>query len=516
MKFCTVCRNRRNVASVTSHVRDVDTFLRGRVDGLKCGRIGGCCFSALHFVLPSGISTPRMHAVTLDGRIGLHCFSGNSINFDVSRAASVSTTGVLLSVFTVTTRGSCRGVARVPSTSAFSGRLGHRDTFLARRMFGGCRARARVVHCVGELSHGSVSLTRSVVPLNSYAVGLGTTTRVLPLDHPSLLYVRPLMPRSRTRKCHGLVRGLDSRLGVVAKFTNIDLRPGSNTTNRCANLHMVHDCLRDVNRKRHGGVLVPTSTRKAGPTSTVRTNFAAVAYTYSRRNGMRVGSLHTGTRRGGRRLTTLVVACPSARNVFRARVMRVYSVVRTYNTRICVSNTGVGTRMKLAGPNFVNTSIYRLGLRGAFTSPRNNNNPNMNPVYMTRRLVPFLPNRKLFNGPVGRMSTTPFNDTKVLPVACNCVHVVNARNLAVTAGTTVLGTGCLTTYLGSACNVMCHKTGNFMKRRVVLRYHGMRRRAKVDRGSVTGHLVSCKCRTPALSFPIRKALVVRPARDRDL
>lgn len=428
----------------------------------------------------------------------------------------MTTTGVLLSVFTVTTKGSFRGISSVPRTAVVDRRLGHRAPCLARRMFSGCRARARVVHCVGHLSQGSVSLTRSVVSLNSYAVGLGTTTRVLPLDYTRFVYVRPLIPRSRTTKCHRLVRGLDRRLGIVAKFTKMDLRPGSNTTNRCTNLHAVHTCLRDVKRKRHGGMLVPTSTRNAGPTSTVRTKFAAMAYTYSRRKGMSVSSLHTGTRRGGSSLTTLVVACPSARNVFRARVMRVYRVVRTYKTRMCVSKTGVGTRMKLAGPKFVKTSIYRLGLRGAFTSPRKKNNPNMNPVYMTRRLMPFLPKRKLFNGSRGRMSTTPFNDTNVLPVACNCVHVVNTRKLAVTAGATVLGTGCLTTYLGSACNVMCQKTGNFIKRRVVLRYHGMCRRANVDRGSVTGHLVSCNCRTPALSFPIRNALVVRPARDRDL
>lgn len=207
--------------------------------------------------------------------------------------------------------------------------------------------------------------------------------------------MRPLTPRSRAGNCRALVGGLDRRLGIVAKFTKVALRPGSNTTKRCAKLHVVHTCLRDVKRKRHGGVLVPTSTRNAGPTSTVRYKCAAIAYTYSSGNGMSMRSLHTGTRTGGSSLTTLVVACPSARNVFRPRVTRVYGVVRGYKTRICVSNTGVGTRMNLAGPNAVNTSMYRLGLRGAFTDPRNNNNPNMNPIYMTRRLIPFLPKRRI-------------------------------------------------------------------------------------------------------------------------
>lgn len=145
-------------------------------------RRGRLFFSALHFDLPSRISTRGLHAVTLDGRMGLHCCSGNSMNFDVSRAASLGSMGLLLSVFSVTTRRAIRRVASVPRTSSLGHRLHHHASFLARRMFGGCRARARVVHCVGHLRHGSVSLTRSVVSLNSYAVGLGTTSRVLPLD----------------------------------------------------------------------------------------------------------------------------------------------------------------------------------------------------------------------------------------------------------------------------------------------------------------------------------------------
>lgn len=99
-----MCRNPRNVHAVTRHVRDVTMFLRGDVGELKCGRIGTRCFSALHFTLPSAVSTRRVHAVTLDGRIGLHCFGGKSMNVDVSRAASVTTIGMLLSVFTVTTK----------------------------------------------------------------------------------------------------------------------------------------------------------------------------------------------------------------------------------------------------------------------------------------------------------------------------------------------------------------------------------------------------------------------------
>lgn len=339
------------------------------------------------------MSVGTLHRVTLRYGIGLHCFSTKRVNVDLSRAAKPASVNMLLCVFTKTTKGSCVLGRTIPRGACFSPGFTHASRFLRRSMFGGCRARARLVHCVAHLKQGSISLTRSVVSLNSYAVGLGPTSAVLPLDHPRFVGVRPCTPRSRIRNCARLVRGLSTCLYRVAKFGNYALRPGSKTTNRCANLHMVQTCLRDVKRKRHGVILLPTSTRNAGPTDTIRYNFAAIAIGYSSGKGVSLRSFQTGTRTGGSGLTTDVVACPSARNVFRISVGRVYSVIRTYNNRLCVSNTGVGTRINLAGPNAVNTSIYRLGLRGAFSSPRKKNNPNINPVYITTRLIPFLPRR---------------------------------------------------------------------------------------------------------------------------
>lgn len=186
----------------------------------------------------------------------------------------------------------------------------------------------------------------------------------------------------------------------------MSLRPGTNTTKRCTKLLTVHHCRGRTKRNRHGIYLVPASTRKAGPTSSTVTNLGIIPIGYSRENGVSVTSLGSRTRTRGSGLSYVVIACPSARKMCRRAVGRLYSVIRTGNNRICVSNTGVGTRMNLAYPNYVNTSIYRLGLRGAFTVPRNNNNPNVKPVNMTRRLMPFLPKRLALNRRRKTMTST--------------------------------------------------------------------------------------------------------------
>lgn len=73
-----------------------------------------------------------------------------------------------------------RSLPRATDLSLSDTRL-HASSVLARPMFGARRARRRVLHCLGSLRSGSLTVGHDVVSLNDYAVGLGTADRVLPV-----------------------------------------------------------------------------------------------------------------------------------------------------------------------------------------------------------------------------------------------------------------------------------------------------------------------------------------------
>lgn len=178
--FCTICRNPRKLGQVTRHIRQLAYVLTTNLRHGNVIQIGRRFFSALALRINNTRATVVRDTGTI--RVGLHVLKHKHLNLDLSRAYSRAAITQLLSVFLNTSRN--LGIRRLSTRALISNvpsNLLHDAPCLHRPIFDTRRDRARVLHCLGRLRGGSLTLGRSVVPLNSYAVGLGTADRVVPV-----------------------------------------------------------------------------------------------------------------------------------------------------------------------------------------------------------------------------------------------------------------------------------------------------------------------------------------------
>lgn len=171
---CTICRKPRKLGTVTDHVRRRARALTRTLARTKFALNDRPCFSALHIAVNSRRTTVLRHTTTR--HVGLHIISDTALVITLSRTIASRSLRSLVAIFAKGPR------SPLPATSSpLPAPRYHADPFLARPAFGHCRDRARVLQCLRHLRTGSLSLTATVVPLKSYAVGLGTATRVVPI-----------------------------------------------------------------------------------------------------------------------------------------------------------------------------------------------------------------------------------------------------------------------------------------------------------------------------------------------
>ncbi len=368
-----------------------------------------------------------------------------------------------------------------------------------------------MIHRCAGLSRVGFNISSKFCPLKDYAVGCGPGVGRRVTTRPNFTRLRPLRPTSAIRNTLAICGKLTHFLSTVAKVTRFALGPFTNTPKRLAKLVIVHRCRVSHNSSKHAEVVMPSDTRNAGPTSTTIYNLRVIRMGSGTVKLVSISSLGPLLSRA---ITNVVVAGPGALNLFRGRVGRVTTLIRRYNNLLRCSNRGVGRLINIIHPKSVNFSIVRLGLRGAFSAPRNKNNPNTKPINITTRLTGRLPYPKV-NASRDRSykHVSKFvNGFNILLETCTCVLVLKGRRIGVINPLSILNTGCVGRSLGSYFGL---PVPAIYGRRFIFS-NLLSRSAKMAALSITGELLSCKFRTPAVCFPLlfRRTVVVRPARAR--
>ncbi|HXM05085.1 MAG TPA: aminomethyl-transferring glycine dehydrogenase, partial [Chthoniobacterales bacterium] len=397
---------------------------------------------------------------------------------------------------------------------AFPDVFRRQSTFLRHAVFNSFHTETELMRYLKRLENRDLSLTTSMIPLDSCTMKLNAAVEMLPVTWPGFGQIHPFAPRDQTEGYRRLISSLEDWLAKITGFAAVTVQPNAGSQGEYAGLLTIRRYHEKRGEKNRNICLIPTSAHGTNPASAAMAGFEVVPVLCDSGGNIALADLEKKAALHQAKLGALMVTYPSTHGVFEEGIINLCEIVHRYGGQVYMDGANLNALVGLCRPADLGADVCHLNLHKTFCIPHGGGGPGVGPIGVKAHLAPYLPTHPFAENrspeAIGPVSAAPFGSAGILCISWAYIALMGAAGLTQATKVAIASANYIATRLQAYYPVLYKGKSGRVAHECIVDVRQFKKSAGIEVEDVAKRLMDYGFHAPTMSFPVPGTLMIEP------
>ena len=514
--FYAVYHGQEGIKGIASRIHSTAVLLEKEINRLGYTQINEQYFDTLRFKLPESISSSQVRDIALSNRVNLRYYENGDVGVSVDETTDIAAVNTLVSIFAQAVKRDYTPIDRVPEGYKIKDAQRRTTPFLTHEVFCKYHTETEIMRYIKQLERKDISLAHSMIPLGSCTMKLNTAAIMIPISQAGFMGIHPLVPEEQAEGYRELIRDLGNDLKAITGLDGVTFQPNSGAAGEYTGLRIIRSYLESIGQGHRNKVLIPASAHGTNPASAVQAGFSTVTCACDELGNVDMNDFRLKVEENKDDLAAFMITYPSTHGIFEANIKEMCDTVHACGAQVYMDGANMNAQIGLTSPGIIGADACHLNLHKTFASPHGGGGPGAGPVCVAKHLIPFLPEYETQGNSRNQVSSAPFGNAGILPIAYGYIRMMGSEGLTLATKIAILNANYLAANLKDTYGVVYRGANGFVGHEMILECRKIHDETGISENDIAKRLMDYGYHAPTLSFPVHGTLMIEPTESESL